>query len=311
MWMFLLFELLLYTTPEYAYLSCNMLQASTIQLLRFHFSLFLLPVYLFALSEAPQVAWSKAIALGFILHGLVYPASNGYNSYMDRDETPIGGLAQPMQPTRQLFLVTIVMDAVAIVLAALLFGAVAALCILCYILASRAYSWRRIRLKQYPVIGFLVVAVFQGALPFFITLKSVPAVPAVSVPFLPLITSCFLIGALYPLTQIYQHEADLKDGVITISYQLGKRGTFIFSGFLFLAAAALLFFWYRFQGRLNEFLLFLLMTLPVVLFFGWWMRGVWLNEQKADFKNSLRMNLVATGCTILYFSTLIYIHHFE
>src|SRR4051794_15453220 len=93
-----------------------MLHRSTIQLLRFHFSLFLLPVYLFALSQAPIINRFNAL-LGFvILHLLVYPASNGYNSYMDRDETPIGGLASPMQPTKQLFYTTIVMDAVAILL---------------------------------------------------------------------------------------------------------------------------------------------------------------------------------------------------
>ena len=51
-----------------------------------------------------------------ILHLLVYPASNGYNSYMDRDTGSIGGFKNPFQPTRQLFYVTIAMDIVAIVL---------------------------------------------------------------------------------------------------------------------------------------------------------------------------------------------------
>jgi hypothetical protein len=36
------------------------------------------------------------------------------------------------------------------------------------------------------------------------------------------------IGSVYPLTQIYQHEADKKDGVTTISYKLGYVGTFFF-----------------------------------------------------------------------------------
>lgn len=287
-----------------------MLHASTLQLLRFHFSLFLLPVYLFALAEAPSVQWRTALVLGLILHVLVYPASNGYNSYMDRDESPIGGLARPLQPTLQLFYVTVVLDVVAVVLAALLVNLTAALGILCYILASRAYSWRRIRLKQYPVIGFLTVFIFQGALVFFITYNSVvPGAP--QPPLLPLFTSSLLIGALYPLTQVYQHDADLADGVVTISYRLGKRGSFAFSGLLFGAAALLLFLWYRAQGRMNEFFLFLLITLPVVLFFCWWLRKVWQDGAQANFANSLRMNLVATGCTILYFSTLIYIHHFE
>lgn len=287
-----------------------MLHSSTIQLLRFHFSLFLLPVFLFALSEVQEVDWWKALTLGIILHVLVYPSSNGYNSYMDRDETPIGGLAYPMQPTRQLFLITLLLDGLALLLAGFMLDGLTALGILCYILASRAYSWRSIRLKQYPVPGFLVVFVCQGALVFSITIHAVATQPATA-PLLPLLTASLLIGALYPLTQIYQHEADLCDGVTTISYRLGKRGTFLFSAALFGTAAALLFFWYQLQQRLNEFFLFLLITVPVVLFFVWWMRRVWQDEQQASFKNSLRMNLVATGCTIVFFSTLIYLHHFE
>src|SRR5438045_2996854 len=133
-----------------------MLQRSTIQLLRFHFSLFLLPVYLFALSQAPFIHVSRALLVFAILHLLVYPSSNGYNSYMDRDETPIGGLASPLQPTRQLFVASVVMDLVAVLLSLLVSFPFAA-GVLLYIMASRAYSYRGIRLKQYPFLGFLTV----------------------------------------------------------------------------------------------------------------------------------------------------------
>src|SRR6478609_9075900 len=124
-----------------------MLMRSTIQLLRFHFSLFLLPVYLFALSLLYKIDWIDAVVVFVILHVLVYPSSNGYNSYMDRDETPIGGLSKPLQPTRQLFYVTVIMDLVALALS-LLISKLFALGILLYIIASRAYSYRGIRLKQ-------------------------------------------------------------------------------------------------------------------------------------------------------------------
>ena len=91
-----------------------MLHRSTIQLLRFHFSLFLLPVYLFALSQLDKIDRVDAVIVFFILHVLVYPSSNGYNSYMDRDETPIGGLSKPLRPTKQLFYVSIIMDIIAV-----------------------------------------------------------------------------------------------------------------------------------------------------------------------------------------------------
>ena len=48
----------------------------------------------------------------------------------------------------------------------------------------------------------------------------------IAVPVLAMIASSLLIGGFYPLTQIYQHEEDYNDGVITISYLLGYKGTF-------------------------------------------------------------------------------------
>lgn len=279
-------------------------QRSTIQLLRFHFSLFLLPVYLFALSQAGVIDWKNAVLSFIILHLLVYPASNGYNSYMDRDETPIGGLASPLQPTKQLFYTTVVMDAVAVLLSffiSMLFAGG----VLLYILASRAYSYRGIRLKKYPFTGFLTVFIFQGAAIYFITYKAVNLGGQTNPDWKAVLLSSLLIGALYPLTQIYQHEEDLRDGVQTISYQLGKRGTFVFSTVLFLLATLLVYLLFNQQHRLNHFYLFLLFLLPVVLFFLYWMSRVWQDEKAADFKNSLRMNALSTLCTAAYFITLV------
>ena len=283
-----------------------MLQRSTLQLLRFHFSLFLLPVYLFALSQAPEIDERNAVLSFIILHLLVYPASNGYNSYMDRDETPIGGLASPLQPTKQLFYATVAMDVVAVLLS-LVISVWFAVGVLAYILASRAYSYRGIRLKKFPIIGFLTVFIFQGGLIFFLTYHAVCSKFQTNI--LPILLSSLLIGALYPLTQIYQHKEDLNDDVKTISYLLGKRGTFVFSMVLFLLATALMYVLFQQQNAANHFLLFLLCLLPVVLFFLYWMSKVWKDEKEASFKNSLQMNVLSTLCTTAYFITLIILNH--
>lgn len=287
-----------------------MLQRSTLQLLRFHFSLFLLPVYLFAISQLPAVSWPKALLIFLILHFLVYPSSNGYNSYMDRDKTPIGGLARPLQPTKELFIISFVMDLVALMLSfyvSVWFG----VGMLLYILASRAYSYRGIRLKQYPFWGFLTVFIFQGAVVFYSVYRALEEKTSSSNVWLPCLIASLLIGALYPLTQIYQHEADKQDGVITISYLLGKRGSFLLSGLLFGAATACLFYLFKGREQMNFFYLFLLFTLPVVLFFLYWFWRVWKDEKEANFKNSLWMNVIATLGTTSYFATLIILNHFE
>ncbi len=283
-----------------------MLYFSTIQLLRFHFSFFLVPVYLFAISQAPGVNVENAIVIFIILHLLVYPSSNGYNSYMDRDETSIGGLQSPLQPTKQLFYVSVVLDVLAL-LVSLYISILFSFGVLLYVIASRAYSYRRIRLKQYAVVGFLTVFIFQGAVIFWLTYYGAQAEKSLSVPLLPCVISSFLIGALYPLTQIYQHAEDKQDGVITISYLLGKRGTFLFSMLLFTTAAVLLAIWFQMKGQFNLFYLFLLLTVPVVVFFLYWMKRVYQNGLAANFKNSLLMNVTATFCTAAYFTTLIII----
>lgn len=285
-----------------------MLHPSTIQLLRLHFSFFLLPVYLFALSQVPNISWSRAVVIFVILHVLVYPSSNAYNSWMDKDTSAIGGLAAPLQPTRQLFYTSVIMDIMALVLSA--FVSVSFLLgILLYILASRAYSYRGIRLKRFPVIGFLTVFVCQGFLIFFITYQGVSDLPLSDIPLLPCFISSLLIGALYPLTQIYQHDADVADGVYTISYVLGKTGTFLFSMFLFLLSTAMLLLLFRRQQLMSQWYLFLLIMLPVVLYFLYWMILVWKREQQANFSNSLRMIIVATFCTTTFFFIQIITHH--
>ena len=211
------------------------MQRSTIQLLRFHFSFFLLPVYLFALSRVVYTNWWRALLIFGILHLLVYPASNGYNSYMDRDETSIGGIKNPLQPTRELYRVTVIMD-IASVIISFLISNWFALGILLYILASRAYSYRGIRLKQYPFAGYCTVVIFQGAVTFWLVYHGAHEPVTFDVPVTGMLASSLLIGGFYPLTQVYQHAADANDDVTSISSWLGYRGTFIFTAVVYFIA---------------------------------------------------------------------------
>ncbi len=188
---------------ELSLTSC-MFQRSTLQLLRFHFSFFLLPVYLFALSQVPEINTIHATIVFFILHLLVYPSSNGYNSYMDKDESSIGGVSQPLQPTRQLFVVSVVMDIVAIA-ASLSVSIPFTIAVVLYILASRAYSYRGIRLKKYPFTGYLTVCLFQGAVTYFMVYHGCSTNKTLEISPVAMLAASLLMGSFYPLTQIYQH----------------------------------------------------------------------------------------------------------
>lgn len=287
-----------------------MLQPATLQLLRFHFSFFLLPVYLFALAQVPDINTADAILIFFILHFLVYPSSNGYNSYMDRDEGSIGGIEKPMAPTKQLFQVSIAMDIAALFLSFLV-SSIFLLCVLAYILASRAYSYRGIRLKKYPWLGYFTVVFFQGAVTFFMVYHGSSHQKTMDVPFLPILSASLLMGSFYPLTQIYQHTADLKDGVKTISYLLGYRGTFVFTAVVYGLAMGSLAIYFNKKGHFGNFLLLATLLFPVLVYFIYWAIKVWKDTSKADFKHTMRMNVLASCCSNAAFLTLLILSHFE
>lgn len=285
-----------------------MLSSTTIQLLRIPFSYFLMPVFWFALSFAGQIDWAKAVSIFIVLHLLVYPASNGYNSYMDQDETSIGGVENPGKPTRQLFHVSVVLDVLAVV-ASFFISQVFFAGVVFYILCSRLYSYRGIRLKKYPIAGYLTVILNQGAVVFYIVWASVQPVAAGVVPWLLLTAAAFLIGGFYPITQVYQHEADAKDGVTTISMKLGKRGTFIFCGAMYIVAFSLLYLHFLNHDEVNLFVIMNLLFLPVIAYYLWWMMKVWKQPVQASFKNTMNMNWLASTCTSLAFITILLIRH--
>lgn len=287
-----------------------MIRKSTIQLLRFHFSVFLMPVYWFALTQLVNINRTNAVLIFIILHVLIYPSSNGYNSYMDRDNSPIGGLANPLQPTKQLFYVTVVMDVLAVVLSFFI-SSWFALGILIYIIGSRLYSYRGVRLKQYTIIGYLTVITLQGGLVFWMVYHGSSVMLKTGIPVAGMIAASLLIGGFYPLTQIYQHRQDKEDGVLTISYLLGYRKTFVFCAIVY--SVAMLFVGYTFFSSLmiKEFFILSIFFLPILVYFLWWAVKVWKSESFADFKHTMQMNVLASVCTNAAFITILIMNQFE
>ena len=281
-----------------------MLSSSTIKLLRIPFSFFLSPIYFFALAQVPDINWVNAILIFFILHFLIYPASNGYNSYMDRDTDSIGGLEKPPPPSQQLFWVTIVLDSIGILLS-LLIGPLFTVVMLLYIGASKAYSYRRIRLKKFPYLGYFVVILFQGGVTFWLVYYGSSQDPTIYVPWQGMVICSLLVGGFYPLTQIYQHKQDLDDGVKTISYKLGYIGTFIFCTVVYVLAWVFMaqFFISTKQG--NQLLLVGIFFIPVIVYFIRWFVLVRKNFREANFKNTMKMNWLAATCTNISFLILL------
>ncbi|RZK19289.1 MAG: prenyltransferase [Hymenobacter sp.] len=279
-----------------------------VPLLRIPFSLFLMPVFWFGLSALREpFSWGRAVAVFIILHLLVYPASNGYNSFYDKDEDSIGGLKTPPKVTPELLHLVYLFDTLALG-GALLLGSLFGTLILVYLLVSKAYSYEGIRLKKYPLLSTAVVVVFQGAFTFLLTQVGVGASEAQLVEktnlLLALVSTLFLCGS-YPLTQVYQHQEDARRGDRTLSLRLGIRGTFVFAAGGLLAGALTMALAYWLRGEVRNLLVFLVATGPVVALFARWVSLAWHAPALANFEWTMRMNKVSSLCLSAAFITML------
>jgi 4-hydroxybenzoate polyprenyltransferase len=273
--------------------------------LRIPFSFFLMPVYLFALAISPNFGGSRLLWSFLIIHLLLYPASNGYNSYFDKDEGSIGGLKNPPPVNKGLYYTSLAMDLVAIVLAFIKINLLFSVMLLIYGLVSKAYSHPSVRLKKYPIGGWVVIGLFQGFFTFlmcYIGINGFDLESALQAKVLipGLLTSMMLWGN-YPMTQVYQHEEDARHGDKTMSMMLGIRGTFIFVQVVFglTAIGFLLFFREYYSVKFGYH--FLLALAPVVIYFMVWFYLVWKDGAKANFTFTMWLNFVSSLCLNGYF----------
>lgn len=255
-----------------------------------------MPVYFFALGQINDINILHASIIFIILHLFIYPASNAYNSYMDKDKGSIGIVEKPLPPTKQLFFISIVLDIVGLILG-LFISYYFELALLLYISASRAYSYRGIRLKKYPIISFIIAIVFQGAVVYFMVYHGSNILQPINVSFLPMLASTLMVGSFYPLTQIYQHSQDKEDGVMTISMLLGYNGTFIFSAICYFLSMLFMGYYFASSLELDRFLVLVLCMFPTLVFFIWWFFAVKKNKAAANFKNAMNMNWIAGCCS--------------
>ena len=274
--------------------------------LRIPFSFFLMPIFCFSLSQSPKPDLLTTVFVFLILHLLLYPASNAYNSYYDKDEGSIGGLESPPPVSKKLLYAAWAFDVVAVLLG-LLIGWELALALLVYGLVSKAYSYDRIRLKKYPIISWLVIGVFQGAFPYLMVFQAINHISIADLSkqeiWVPALLSTLWLMAAYPMTQIYQHEEDARRGDLTLSRMLGIKGTFLFtaSAFVLVNVGFYIYFRYWLDAGLLYFGLFQVLMLPVLIYFFIWFRRASRDLRQVNFRSTMRLNLISSICMNAFF----------
>lgn len=281
-----------------------MLKKSTFLHLRLPFSFYLMPVYLFALSVATEVHSIPAFWVFVALHLFLYPASNAFNSYFDKDSESIGGLEKPPEVSKELYYTANAMDGIAFLIG-LFISWQFCLMLIIYSLVSRAYSHPAVRLKKYPFLSWLVAGFFQGFFTFCIAYTGISQTSVESLlnteVLIPAALSSMLLWGSYPMTQVYQHREDARRGDRTLSLVLGIKGTFYFSAAFFLLANAGFFTYYYLYFSFQHALFFQLFLLPMALYFLYWMTRVQKNSALADFRHTMKLTTISAICLNLYF----------
>lgn len=277
-----------------------MFSLSSLLHLRLPFSYLLLPIFLFSLAISPNITENALLWTFLILHIFLYPASNAYNSYFDKDEKSIGVLKNPPPVKKGLYYLALLFDVIAILLGYLIINATFAVMLFIYGVISKAYSHPAIRLKKYAIISWIITGLIQGFFTFmmcYVGINQFEILNALkpSVMYGGLLTS-IMLWANYPMTQVYQHEEDAKRGDNTLSIMLGIKGTFFFTGAFFGLATLGFVLYFAKLFSAHYAVAFIICLSPVVLFYLYWLFVALKNEKRADYKHAMWLNFISATC---------------
>jgi 1,4-dihydroxy-2-naphthoate octaprenyltransferase len=171
--------------------------------LRFPFVYVLSPIYVWGAYSAPG-PWTGRTTLGFALvHLLLYPGANAFNSAYDRDEGPIGGLANPPEVPIGMERWSTMLQAVGAAFAPLVSWTFAVAYVGLWLIFT-AYSHPRIRWKRSHMIALIAIAIGQGGLGWTLGWSAAGGDWPLDVAgHWSLGAAVAVVAAMYPLTQVY------------------------------------------------------------------------------------------------------------
>lgn len=197
--------------------------------LRLHFQLLLAPIFLWGyfLADHPP---DRNFWLAFLaFHVFLYGGMTAFNSYYDRDEGPVGGLAKPPPVTEALLPFSLVVQGLGMLLAASVNSSFLTIYLLIFGWGL-AYSYPGIRLKRRPLAGLVSVGLGQGILAGLGGwVAAAPLARIDNLSWLGVLALTLITVGFYPLTQIYQIEEDLERGDLTFAAWVGPKNVFRFA----------------------------------------------------------------------------------
>lgn len=256
-------------------------------------------------SLVAQVPFSLQVVVAFVAWLLICAGLTVFNSYYDKDEAPVGGMANPTKVTISLLYGSLAMQLVGLALALLINPAFVALCLL-VVAIYFMYSHKAFRLKSN---GYM--AVILNAILGLLTVLGA-AVLSPNVWTLPVLLGCLTAAAfkasVYMMMQVHQIEDDTKRGDISIAVIYGRNTTL--KAALFFMALGALFALAALYIALNQVLLALLFFLYfvalVALFVAWIRRE---GNPHSDMLTMMRM-IYVSGYLGSFVCFVIYLYFF-
>ena len=221
------------------------------------YSLWLLPVSLFAFSQTPTIYLLHGVSAMLLMHLLVLPSAQLFEQGVKH------GVSNVLQPA--LFL-----DILAILAATFISSQVVTLVII-YILTFKVYAHTAIRLKRFAIVSFLTVMLANGALLFAIIEHALQP-QSTDVNALAMQSVSILVGAFYILTQFFTRAEDTQFGDMTLLIRMGDKRTLTLVNTMLVAATLMLALHFFSTKHLAHFYVFLLFFAPVAAYFRWWSR---------------------------------------
>jgi 4-hydroxybenzoate polyprenyltransferase len=161
------------------------------------------------------------------VHLLLFAGATAYNSFWDKDSGPIGGLRHPPKMRPWMWLGSLILQMIGLMLAipqGSLYVSIYALSMLLFWL----YSTPLARWKSHPVKSLVAIGVSTG---FNSVLLGYLAAGNTSLS-LPVWIAAFgvtcMLLSLYPVSQIYQRDEDLRRGDQTFTIRYGERAVYRF-----------------------------------------------------------------------------------
>jgi 4-hydroxybenzoate polyprenyltransferase len=193
--------------------------------LRWHYQVFILPAgYLLGGLFAPALDVRTFAAQFLVVHLLLNGGVTAYNSFFDDDDGPIGGLEHPPKLAPWSHWASIVVQLIGLALSLPLGPAYAAIYLVTMLL-SVLYSSKRFRWKGHPLLSLVAVGIGTGTNTFllgYLAARSGGA-PEPEI-FVAAIGVASMLLSLYPVSQIFQRDADRLRSDRTFAIAFGVSG---------------------------------------------------------------------------------------